>query len=110
MQLFDGTVQVSSLSMERPFGVAPSLSADIALDDIDLLALTGVFDFGSITGRLDGRIDDLRLVDWTADRVRRRTAHRSRPRGVQAAHQPARGAEHLQRRRRVVRQHACRAS
>jgi hypothetical protein len=66
MRLFDGTVSVSSLSMERPFGTAPSLSADIDLDDLDLLALTGVFDFGSITGRLDGRIHDLRLVDWTA--------------------------------------------
>jgi hypothetical protein len=66
MQVFDGEVRVSSLSMERPFGVAPSLSADIALDHLDLQALTGVFDFGSITGRLDGRIDRLRLVDWTA--------------------------------------------
>jgi hypothetical protein len=66
MQLFGGTVQVSKLSLERPFGVAPSLSADLALDDIDLLALTGVFDFGSISGKLDGRIDGLRLVDWGA--------------------------------------------
>jgi len=66
MRMFDGTVSVSSLAMERPFGTAPSLTADIDLDDIDLLALTGVFDFGSITGRLDGRIHDLRLVDWTA--------------------------------------------
>lgn len=66
MRMFDGTVSVSSLAMERPFGTAPSLTADIDFDDIDLLALTGVFDFGSITGRLDGRIHDLRLVDWTA--------------------------------------------
>lgn len=66
MRMFDGTVSVSSLAMERPFGTAPSLSADIDFDDIDLLALTEVFDFGSITGRLDGRIHALRLVDWTA--------------------------------------------
>jgi hypothetical protein len=66
MDLFDGTVAVSSLALERPFGTAPSLTADVDLDDIDLLALTGVFDFGSITGRLDGRVHDLRLVDWTA--------------------------------------------
>jgi hypothetical protein len=64
MQLFDGRVEVSSLAMERPFGTAPTLTADIALDDLDLEALTGVFGFGSITGRLDGRIDGLRLVDW----------------------------------------------
>ena len=66
MHVFDGSVRVSALSMERPFGVAPTLSADLALDDLDLLALTEVFDFGSITGRLDGRISDLRLVDWNA--------------------------------------------
>ncbi|MFC3815888.1 hypothetical protein [Lysobacter sp. GCM10012299] len=64
MQLFGGTVQVSSLAMERPFGVAPTLSSDIAFDDIDLESLTGVLGFGAITGKLDGRIADLRLVDW----------------------------------------------
>ena len=51
--------------MERPFGGAPSLSADLVLDDIDMYALTGVFDFGSISGKLDGRVAGLRLVDWT---------------------------------------------
>jgi hypothetical protein len=64
MQLFGGGVTVSALSMERPFGVAPTLSGDIELDDIDLQSLTGAFDFGGITGKLDGRIDQLRLVDW----------------------------------------------
>lgn len=65
MQLFDGRVRFSSLALERPFGTAPSLTADIALDGLDLLRLTEVMGFGSITGRLDGRIDGLRLVDWT---------------------------------------------
>ena len=65
MQLFDGRVAFSSLALERPFGSAPSLSADIAFDDLDLLRLTEVLGFGSMTGRLDGRIDGLRLVDWT---------------------------------------------
>lgn len=64
MQLFGGTVEVSSLAMERPFGVAPTLSSDLALRNIDLESLTGVFGFGSITGRLYGRIEQLRLVDW----------------------------------------------
>lgn len=64
VRIFDGDVAVSSLSMERPFGVAPTLSADIALDDLDLEAMTGVFGFGAITGRLDGRIAGLRMVDW----------------------------------------------
>ena len=65
MQLFDGQVAFSSLALERPFGSAPSLSADIALDDLDQLPLTEVLGFGSISGRLDGRIRGLRLVDWT---------------------------------------------
>jgi len=66
MQVFDGRIDVDALSMERPFGVAPTLSADLSLHDLDLLGFTEVFDFGSITGRLHGRIDGLRLVDWTA--------------------------------------------
>ena len=63
--LFDGAVQITGLSMERPFGTAPTLNANVDFNDLDLLRLTEVFGFGSITGRLDGRIHDLRLVDWT---------------------------------------------
>lgn len=65
MDLFGGNINLAKLSMERPFGVAPTLSADVAIQDIDLEPMTKVFGFGSITGRLDGRIDDLRLVDWS---------------------------------------------
>lgn len=65
MDLFDGRVRVSSLAMERPFGVAPTLSADLDLEGLDLLAITEVFDFGSISGRLDGHVTGLRLVDWS---------------------------------------------
>lgn len=65
--MFDGTVQVSGLAMERPFGTAPTLSADISLDDMNLQSLTGVFGFGEITGALDGSIRNLRLVDWKAE-------------------------------------------
>lgn len=62
--LFDGRVDVSQLSMERPFGVAPMLSASIDFSNLDLQPLTSAFGFGEITGRLDGRIHGLRLVDW----------------------------------------------
>ena len=65
LRLFDGRVAFSALSLERPFGSVPSLSADIAFDGLDLLRLTEVLGFGSITGRLDGRVEGLRLVDWT---------------------------------------------
>ena len=65
MNLFGGNINLAKLSMERPFGVAPTLSADVVIQDIDLEPMTKVFGFGAITGRLDGRIDDLRLVDWS---------------------------------------------
>ncbi|MDR6991071.1 hypothetical protein [Luteimonas sp. 3794] len=66
MTLFDGRIDVSSLAIERPFGVLPTVTGDLALSSLDLHALTGVFGFGSIEGRLHGRIDGLRLVDWNA--------------------------------------------
>ena len=65
MQLFGGQVRIDDLALERPFGVAPSLAASLRFQDIDLAPLTRAFGFGEITGRLDGRIRDLRLVDWT---------------------------------------------
>jgi len=64
MAIFDGRIDITDLVMERPFGVAPTLSVDLTLMNLDLMAITEVFDFGSISGRLDGRIDGLRLLDW----------------------------------------------
>lgn len=65
MQAFGGTVSLSSLVMERPFGVAPTLSADVAIDDVDMAPMTDAFGFGSISGRMDGYIRNLRMVDWS---------------------------------------------
>jgi hypothetical protein len=63
--LFGGFVDITRLSLQQPFGPSPVLSGDIALKQLDLAAITSVFDFGSITGRLDGSVNDLRLVDWS---------------------------------------------
>ncbi|MEZ5464578.1 MAG: hypothetical protein R3F22_04980 [Lysobacteraceae bacterium] len=64
MDVFDGRVRIDSLSMERPFGVAPTLAADLRVDGLDLVPLTRSFGFGEISGRLEGHVSDLRLVDW----------------------------------------------
>jgi hypothetical protein len=64
MEVFGGSVALSELAMERPFGTAPTLTGDVAIEDVDLEQITRVTGFGTITGRLDGRIQDLRLVDW----------------------------------------------
>lgn len=65
MQVFGGSVSLSELVMERPFGIAPTLSADVVIEDIDMEPMTAAFGFGAITGRLDGRIAGLRMVDWS---------------------------------------------
>jgi hypothetical protein len=62
--LFGGFLDITRLSLQHPFGPAPTLSGDMSLRQFDLGAMTGVFDFGSITGRMDGSINNLQLVDW----------------------------------------------
>ncbi|HET6545661.1 MAG TPA: hypothetical protein VFG55_02820 [Rhodanobacteraceae bacterium] len=64
LDVFDGTLNVTDLRLERPFGVAPSLGADIDFRQLDLKLLTGAFSFGEITGRLGGHVHGLRLLDW----------------------------------------------
>jgi hypothetical protein len=64
MNVFDGFVDMTRLSLQGPFGPSPVFSGNVQLRQLDLAAMTSVFDFGSITGRLDGSIDELRLVNW----------------------------------------------
>jgi hypothetical protein len=65
VDVFDGRIEVGGLQMVRPFGVAPRLQADVALRRLDLQQLTAALSFGEITGRLDGRIDGLQLLNWS---------------------------------------------
>lgn len=61
---FDGTITVDQLSVLDPFGRVPRVQANIHLRGLDLAAVTGAFSFGRIEGRLDGDVEDLRLIDW----------------------------------------------
>lgn len=65
VRVFDGVVEVGGLSVERPFGVAPTLAANVDLRSLDLQPLTAAFGFGEITGRMNGYIRGLRLLDWS---------------------------------------------
>src|SRR5690554_2138240 len=69
LSVFDGTIRVENLSMERLFGVAPVIAADIDMSYLDLEMLTKTFDFGLITGRLSGEVDALRVTNWKVDRM-----------------------------------------
>ncbi len=64
LDMFDGRVVLSSLSAERPFGVLPTFNASIWIERVQLEPLTEAFEIGRITGPVDGRINDLRLLDW----------------------------------------------
>lgn len=61
---FDGTIRLADLVIERPFGTLPALSTDVTLSRLDLLELTGAFNFGRMEGRASGWMRGLRLLDW----------------------------------------------
>jgi hypothetical protein len=50
--------------VERPFGVLPSLAADLDVENLDLQQVTNTFSFGQISGRMSGFVHDLRMLDW----------------------------------------------
>lgn len=64
VNVFGGFVDITGITVSKPFSDVPVLTGDIALRQLDLGLLTSVFDFGSITGHMSGAIDDLRLVAW----------------------------------------------
>lgn len=64
LRVFDGTVQVRDLVVDDPLGLAPRLKADLDAHKLDLALMTRAFSFGSITGRVDARVDDLVLSNW----------------------------------------------
>lgn len=65
LYLFDGHLGVNGMSLERPFGAAPALGANIHFENFDLEQVTSAFSFGGMSGRLFGTIDGLRLLDWS---------------------------------------------
>ncbi|HEY8119300.1 MAG TPA: hypothetical protein VIE91_08690 [Methylophilaceae bacterium] len=62
--VFDGTATVTNLTMQEPLGIAPRLSANMQLRNLDLGELTRTFSFGAIEGKLDGNVSNLQLANW----------------------------------------------
>lgn len=62
--VFGGTAIIRDLLLKAPFGSLPQLQANIDMHQLDLALITQTFDFGKITGKVDGFIHDLRLSDW----------------------------------------------
>jgi hypothetical protein len=61
---FSGRIGVADLVVERLFGSTPALSAQVDMDRLDLLELTGAFGFGRMEGQASGYVHGLRLLDW----------------------------------------------
>lgn len=64
IQAFSGQIRLTELAIERPFGTLPALSTQVEFSRLDLLELTGAFNFGSMHGQMSGWMRDLRLLDW----------------------------------------------
>ncbi len=62
--MFKGMIAMSDLRIDNPIGVGPKLFANLTMRDIDLGDLTRTFNFGSIEGKLEGDVKDLRLENW----------------------------------------------
>jgi hypothetical protein len=62
VKAFGGSARLDHLAVQQPLGDSPVLSADVSLHQIDLAPLADAFNFGAITGRLEGSITGLQLA------------------------------------------------
>lgn len=62
--LFNGKVGMSALQIDDPLGAVPYLQANFIMRNIDMGEITRTFNFGSITGKLEGEVADLKLKQW----------------------------------------------
>lgn len=63
--VFGGQVVASNLRLRDPLGAWPRLYGDITARNLELALLTGTFDFGSITGKLDVDLKGLETFNWS---------------------------------------------
>lgn len=64
-EIFDGLVRGSNIKLIDPLGRWPRLTADLTLENLDLETITSTLEFGTITGRIEGRVDRLELFAWS---------------------------------------------
>ncbi len=62
--VFDGTVVATRMKIKDAFGLAPVLSGNLTMRNLDLDLLTRTFSFGNMQGRLDVDVNNLQLQNW----------------------------------------------
>ncbi|GMR04988.1 MAG: hypothetical protein BMS9Abin23_0911 [Thermodesulfobacteriota bacterium] len=63
LNLFGGEGRIKEIAAEGIFGPAPSFRSTVEFKEIDLGKLTDTFEFGHITGILEGYVKDLEIVN-----------------------------------------------
>ncbi|NOZ69226.1 MAG: hypothetical protein GXP46_08305 [Deferribacteres bacterium] len=67
IDVFNGRIKATGLSVDNVFSPIPSLRVSLELEEIDLEKLTGTLDFGHVSGILHGYIRDLVIVNGQAE-------------------------------------------
>jgi hypothetical protein len=62
IKAFGGTASVDNVTVQQPFSATPALGGDVTLHQIDLAPLSDTFNFGAMSGRMDGTITGLQLA------------------------------------------------
>jgi hypothetical protein len=62
-ELFGGRARIGKFEIENPFSSLASIKIDAKLNEIQLEQLSKTFEFGRISGILEGSIDDLVLIN-----------------------------------------------
>ena len=63
-ELFRGTIAIRELRIERPLQPLARLRAEVEFRGLELAELTEALSFGLMTGRLDGYVRGLEMIDW----------------------------------------------
>jgi hypothetical protein len=69
-ELFGGRLRLSKLEIENPFSPLASIKLDAKLENIQLEQFSKTFAFGSISGILEGSIDELVITDGQPSQFR----------------------------------------
>ncbi|PPD05325.1 MAG: C4-dicarboxylate ABC transporter [Methylobacter sp.] len=64
INVFGGAIRADKFEASGLFTALPVVSADLAVDNLDLDQLTRKFEFGSIEGKLSGYVNGLTLENW----------------------------------------------
>jgi len=62
-QVFGGRIQLSKMEIENPFSNVRSIKLDCRFQDVDLEQASKTFEFGRISGILEGSVTDLVITD-----------------------------------------------